>query len=392
MSTTPPPAGPRPAPGHGEPAPHDAAATIPGSPLGSEGSGAPAPARTAVIAAVALCLVVAALFVSYAAAFGNPTVRDMTIAVSAPARIVTGLRAAGGLHPEPVADAPAARAAVLHRRADGAIAVQHGTHLTIYVAAGGGRSAEVALTAIGQQLATRLGTTAQVQDLAPLAAGDPSGSIEFYSIVLLTIGAALGATVMGRILGTVRRPIQLLERTITLLAYTALLAAIITWLADGAMHALAGEPGQVFLVLWAYALAIGGAVTGVAAALGIAGGVVLTILLIIIGNPSSGGPVSTALLPAFFRTLNPYLPQGGGLWLLRDVAYFGSHELTRGAVCLLAWGGSGLLLASIAVLGREIANRRTTKHRGSGDRAAGSSPQLAEAHPGRVRGQAKRST
>ena len=155
--------------------------------------------------------------------------------------------------------------------------------------------------------------------------------------------------------------VHLVERTITLLAYTALLAAIITWLADGAMHALAGEPGQVFLVLWAYALAIGGAVTGVAAAFGPAAGVVLTIFLVIIGNPSSGGPVSTALLPAFFRTLNPYLPQGGGLWLLRDVVYFGSHELTRGAVCLLAWGGSGLLLASIAVLGREIANRRTTR-------------------------------
>ena len=258
MTTTPSPAGPRPAPAHGGPDPH-AAAAIAGRPLGSEGSGPLVPARNAVIAAVALCLIVAAFFVSYATAFGNPIVRDMTIAVSAPARIVMGLRAAGGLHPQPVADAAAARAAVLHRRADGAIAV-------------------------------------------------------------------------------------------------------------------------------------GGAVTGVAAALGIAGGVVLTILLIITGNPSSGGPVSTALLPAFFRTLNPYLPQGGGLWLLRDVVYFGSHELTRGAVCLLAWGGSGLLLASIAVLGREIANRRTTKHRGSRDRAAGSSPHPAEAHPGRVPGQAKRST
>lgn len=41
-------------------------------------------------------------------------------------------------------------------------------------------SADAALTAIGQHLAGRLGTTAQVQDLAPLAPGDPSGSIEFY--------------------------------------------------------------------------------------------------------------------------------------------------------------------------------------------------------------------
>jgi hypothetical protein len=54
MSTTPPPTGPRPASAHGGPDPHDAAATIAGGPSGSEGSGSPAPARTAIIAAVAL--------------------------------------------------------------------------------------------------------------------------------------------------------------------------------------------------------------------------------------------------------------------------------------------------------------------------------------------------
>jgi hypothetical protein len=365
MSTTRPPAGPGQASAHGEPDPDDAAETIAGGPLTSEGPGSPVPARNAIIAAVALCLIVSAFFLSYSAAFGHPTVRDMTIAVSAPARIVTGLQAASGLHPRAAADATAARAAVLQRRADGAIVIQHGTHLTTYVAAGGGRSADLALRAIGQHLAGHLGTTAQVQDLAPLAQDDPTGNIEYYSIVFLTIGAGVGATVMGRVLGTVRRPIQLLERTITLLAYTSLLDAVVTGLADGALHALVGSPGQVFLVLWAYTLAVGGAVTGVAAAFGSVAGVVLMIFLVIAGNPSSGGPVAPALLPPFFRTLSPYIPQGGGLWLLRDVLYFGSHELTRGAACLLAWGGSGLVLASIAVLRREIANRRTARISGA---------------------------
>jgi hypothetical protein len=141
MSTTRPPTGPGQPSAHGGPDPDDAAETIAGGPLTSEGPGSPAPARNAMIAAVALCLIVAAFFLSYSAAFGKPTVRDMTIAVSAPAPIVTGLQAAGGLHPRPVADAAAARAAVLHRQADGAIVIQHRTHLTTYVAAGAGRSA-----------------------------------------------------------------------------------------------------------------------------------------------------------------------------------------------------------------------------------------------------------
>jgi hypothetical protein len=363
MTTPLPPTGPGQAAAQDEPDPPGAPETDEtdtGSPPSSDGPGSPVPGRNAIIAAIALCLFVSAFFISYAAAFGKPAVRDMTVAVSAPAPVAAGLRAAGGLHPQPVADAAVARAAVLHRRADGAIVLQHGTHLTIYVAAGGGRSASLALTAIGQHLASHLHATVQVHDLAPLAPGDPTGTIEFYTIVFLTVGAALGATVIGRLLGTVRRPVHLLERTITLLAYTALLAAVVTWLADGVFHALTGSPGQVFLVLWAYVLAVGGAVTGVAAVFGVAAGAVLTVFLLIVGNPSSGGPVATALLPAFFRTLNPYLPQGGGLWLLRDVVYFGSHELTRGAVCLLAWGGGGLLLACISVLRREITNRRRT--------------------------------
>jgi hypothetical protein len=128
------------------------------------------------------------------------------------------------------------------------------------------------------------------------------------------------------------------------------------------LHALVGSPAEVFLVLWAYTLAVGGAVTGVAAAFGTTASLALIILVVIVGNPSSGGPVGPALLPPFFRTLSPYIPQGGGLWLMRDVLYFGSHELTRGAACLLAWGGSGLLLASLAVLCREITNRRTARN------------------------------
>jgi hypothetical protein len=99
MSTTPPPTDPRQASAHGEPHPHDTAETIAGGPLTSEGSGLPVPARNVIIAAVALCLFVSAFFLSYSAAFGQPAVRDLTIAVSAPAYVVTGLQAAGGLHP-----------------------------------------------------------------------------------------------------------------------------------------------------------------------------------------------------------------------------------------------------------------------------------------------------
>jgi hypothetical protein len=102
MST--PPTDPRQASAHGEPDPGDASEAVAAGPLTSEGSGSP-PGRGAIIAAVALCLIVSAFFLSYSAAFGQPAARDLTIAVSAPARVVTGLQAAGGLHPQLAAGA-----------------------------------------------------------------------------------------------------------------------------------------------------------------------------------------------------------------------------------------------------------------------------------------------
>ena len=62
MSAPTPPTDPRQAPAHGQPDPHDAAEAVAGSPLTSEGSGSLGPARTAIIAAVALCLIVSAIF------------------------------------------------------------------------------------------------------------------------------------------------------------------------------------------------------------------------------------------------------------------------------------------------------------------------------------------
>ena len=45
-----------------------------------------------------------------------------------------------------------------------------------------------------------------VEDVAPTSAADPSGTVEFYAIIFISIGASLGATVFGYLMGRVRRP------------------------------------------------------------------------------------------------------------------------------------------------------------------------------------------
>ncbi|CAJ64151.1 MULTISPECIES: hypothetical protein [Frankia] len=67
----------------------------------------------------------------------------------------------------------------------------------------GGALRRDALVQVGQRFAAASGTKLTVTDLAPTASTNPNGTIEFYAIVFLAIGSALGATVLGRVLGTV---------------------------------------------------------------------------------------------------------------------------------------------------------------------------------------------
>jgi hypothetical protein len=67
--------------------------------------------------------------------------------------------------------------------------------------------------------------------------------------------------------------------------------------------------GHLFPTLWLYAAAICLTITGLFALMG-QGPIVLILVLIALGNPSSGGPVPRPLLNSFYSGLNPVLPQG----------------------------------------------------------------------------------
>ncbi len=102
-----------------------------------------------------------------------------------------------------------------------------------------------------------------------------------------------------------RRPTRFLLRTLTLMGYSALLGALPrhTW--------------AVFGALWLYALAVAGAVTGVAAAFGAAASLLLTLFLVVVGNAAAAGPVGRPLLSGFYSTFSMIVPQGSGVALLR---------------------------------------------------------------------------
>ena len=157
-----------------------------------------------------------------------------------------------------VGDDAAARQQVREREADSAFVVAPTGEMKIYVAGGGGRSVATAAESVGREIAAKGGFTATVEDVAPTSAADPSGTVEFYAVIFISIGASLGATAFGFIMGKVRRPATFLLRTLTLTGYSALLAGVVTVYVDAMLGALPGHTWAVFGALWLYAMAVGG--------------------------------------------------------------------------------------------------------------------------------------
>ncbi|HEV7854415.1 MAG TPA: hypothetical protein VGP27_24100 [Mycobacterium sp.] len=308
--------------------------------------------RNMVLAMMALTLFVVAMIASYSGAFARPTLHHLTVAVSAPAQVVYAVRGQDALTVNVVGDDAAARQQVLDRAADSALVVAPTGQMKIYVAGGGGKSVATAAEAVGRAIALKGRFTPVVEDVAPTSAADPSGTVEFYAVIFLSIGASLGATAFGYIMGKVRRPGTFLLRTLTLSGYSALLAGVVTVYVDAMLGALPGHPWAVFGALWVYSMAVGGAVTGAAAAFGSTASILLTLFLVVVGNAAAAGPVGRPLLSPFYATFTMIVPQGSGVALLRSISYFGGHSAATPLLTLGVWGAAGCLLAALATASR----------------------------------------
>ncbi|ANI40170.1 hypothetical protein [Mycolicibacterium vaccae] len=324
--------------------------------------------RTTVLALTALTVFVLAMIASYAGAFAKPTLHHLTVAVAAPAPILDELRSQNALSVNEVGDAVAARTQVSERAADAALAVDTDGHLTVYVAGGGGRSVAAAAEGVGRAAAERAGLTAVIDDVAPTTPGNPSGTVEFYAVIFVSIGASAGAALLGRLMGVVGTPAALALRTMSLTAFSAVLAGAVTVYVGPVLGALTGHPWEVFGALWLYAMAVGGAITGIAAAFGVVASIVLGLFLVIVGNAAAAGPVGRPLLSGFYSTLTGVVPQGSGVSLLRSICYFGGHGATTPLVTLGIWAAVGGLFATLATAAR--VNYRALHDRLAGPRGA----------------------
>jgi hypothetical protein len=293
--------------------------------------------RRVVRIVVGLLLAQAVLVVLFVLPVRDPEPHGVPVGVAGPAAAVApverALSARGDdfeVHRYP--DVAAARAGVRDREVYGAVAPAEG-RLLIASAAG---------PVVAQMLQQGLGRGLEVEDVAPLASGDPRGAILnvlFLPLIVLCLplAALLGRLRLGR------------GRLLAAAAgFAALSGLLISAVVGVAMGALPGGYLAVSAVAALIVAAVAFPAVGLMRLLGPAGIGVAALLFVVIGNPGSGNASAPELLPGFWRVAGQLLPPGAGGQALRDVAYFDAGAIGGPLAVLAAWAVAGTALVLLA--------------------------------------------
>jgi hypothetical protein len=315
---------------------------------------------TAALVLAAAVVIQLAFIASFTGALSRPTLQDATLGlVDSPA----ASRPAAAAVPQVagltyrVLPSPAAAAAQVR---DGGLpaALVVGTRKDTLVVAGA--AGLILVTAITEEVsaqAARAGVPVAVEDVRPLPPGDPRGLGSFMLVIGWIIGGYIGMTLLSRVRGAAGASVRGTAVTLGMAAiYSAASAALGVVLVDPLMGVLTGHP---WTLLAAGSLVVFAATVLTAALIslmGLSGIVVAIVMLVVLGNPTSGGSVPVQMLSSGYRFLAGVLPTNAGMGLVRGFAYFDGNQIARpllvlsiyAGVSVVAWLGLALRRARAA--------------------------------------------
>ncbi|MFJ9849505.1 ABC transporter permease [Streptomyces sp. NPDC101150] len=277
---------------------------------------------------------------SYTYAMANPTPRHIPTAV-------IGLRAspserafAGGMDKalhgtlrltEYAGYAEAVRA--VEEQREFAVLRPRGRTVELDVAGAAGASVAQLLAETGAKVGKAAGVDVRIRDIKPLQRGDPRGLALFYiSLAAVIIGfvGAIQLSVHARALN----PAERIAFTITyaLVGGFAIVAVVDWWL--GALR-------LPFMASWAI-LALTMFTTGMVFSMfntlmGRWAMIPTWGLMVLLGNPSSGGAVSWPLLPSPLGHIGRWLPPGASVNAQHTAVYFGGYQHLFPYLVLAGW-------------------------------------------------------
>ncbi|MEV1016426.1 hypothetical protein AB0I89_22900 [Micromonospora sp. NPDC049801] len=212
------------------------------------------------------------------------------------------------------------------------------------------------LTAAAEQARMPL----RVADEVPVADTDPRGLVPFYLAIGCVLGGYLASTALGISVGTTPRTLRRAGVRIGALAvYSVVLgiagAVIVGPVLDVWHHDLPAVAGSGMLAAFAAAM-VAAAVQGW---LGVLGTGLVILLLVVLGNPGSGGIYAPEFLPTWLRGMHRWNVPGLATDLVKSAVYFDRRSIGWPLTGLALWAVVALaaLLAATVVRGGRAGTR-----------------------------------
>jgi hypothetical protein len=256
----------------------------------------------------------------------------------------------------------AAEAAVDDQQVFAVLAVTRaGDAVALDVSSASGVTVAQVLQKTAVEVGRTTGVPVTVRDLNPLQKGDPHGLAIFYISIAAVITGFVGAIQLG----VHARALDPLQRTAFTVAYALLGGFVITAVVKWLLGALQLPFPESWMILSLTMFTSGMVFTMFDALSGRWAMLPTWGLLVLLGNPSSGGAVSWPLLPSALSVIGRWLPPGASVDAQHTAVYFAGHQHAFPFLVLAAWAG-----VSCAV----FRAWRHPRRRGGADTAAHASP------------------
>ncbi|WP_326442814.1 ABC transporter permease [Streptomyces sp. H27-D2] len=315
-----------------------------------------------VLLPVIIVLVIGTIFVSvYLAAFHAPRPHRLPVAAVGSSQQIhnagSGLDAglSGGFDVKRYASEGEARHALEHREVYAAYIGSGDTPKLLYAGANGPSVTGTVTEAFGA-VAKAEGHSLAQRDVAPTSAGDTRGMSVFYA----AFGLVLAGYLFGMMTYQMAPRLQFRRRMVSLASFGVFGGLIIALIAgDTGFGALPGSFLTVAGLTAMMAAAAGGATMVFMRLFGMAGLSLASVVLLTLGNSTSGGFLPAQYLPGWLRPLSEILPVGVGVRAVQGASYFHNDGLVRGLVVLAAWiiGCAAILYAKDVGIGRRRRDR-----------------------------------
>ena len=208
-----------------------------------------------------------------------------------------------------------------------------------------------------RQAAARQGLPLTVLDVRPMPPGDPTGTPNFFFLIICTLAGFLVVAVLG-----LAAPDLPEGQRLALAAAASVLAPTIAYLIGGPGYgAFSGDVGTMLAMLGMgilYTFAVAGTTRIMQLAFGMAAMLPASLVLIFLNIPTSGGPLAPQLMPGFWRFLNHFWIGAIGIDANRSILYFGGAGVGNDVLKLFAWIAAWGVILALPIYRRSAVRRR----------------------------------